>query len=185
MGTHRGNRETGRHGQGHRDGHPEDAHRRIVGPHPGPHRLGRTEDHRCERIPPGQGSADRHSCGRQHGGTRKPGETPARTAREPRRSGREESAGGHHGMREDQAGQPAGTGRRSGQGPRDAGRNIGRLRRSRRPLQSSNPLHIGSLQFGSEKRPVVRAREGTVRRICQERRPSTPCDDSQVGPGRP
>ncbi len=75
-------------------------------------------------------------------------------------SRREESAGRDHRVREDQAGQPAGAGRRGRQGPRLAGRNLRCLRSRRRPLQSSYPFHLRCIQFRSEKRQTVeRAKE--------------------------
>jgi hypothetical protein len=41
LAAHRGGRGGRRHGQGHRRGHPQAAHRGGRGPHPGPHRLRR------------------------------------------------------------------------------------------------------------------------------------------------
>ena len=102
-----------------------------------------------------------------------------------RRSRREEGAGGHHRVREDQAGQPARAGRRGGEGPRHAGRNLRCLRGRRRPLQSCYPFHFRCLFVRSEKRQIVRARQGAVRRIRQERGPSAAYHDRQNGSGRP
>ena len=69
----------------------------------------------------------------------------------------QEGAGGDHRVREDQAGQPAGAGRRGRQGARFAGRDLRCLRGRRRPLQSSYSFDFRCLQFRSEKRQTVRA----------------------------
>ena len=53
-------------------------------------------------------------------------------------------------MREDQAGQPARAGRRGGEGPCHAGRNLRCLRGRRRPLQSCYPFHFRCLFVRSE-----------------------------------
>ena len=163
MGAHSGGREAGRYGQGDRDRYSEDAHRGGVGPQAGAHRLGRREDHRRQRVPPGQGGADRHPRGGQHRRARKPDQASEGAARFARRGCREEGAGGHHRVREDQAGQPAGTGRRGRQGARLAGRDLGCLRGRRRPLQGSYSFYFRCLQFGSEKRYAIREGEGAVR----------------------
>ena len=82
---------------------------------------GEREDHRRERIPSGKGGPDRHPRSGQHRRAREPDQASEGAARQPRRSSRAEGAGRHHRVREDQAGQPAGTGRRGRQGPRIAG----------------------------------------------------------------
>ena len=134
MGAHRRDREAGRHGQGDRNRHSEDAHRGGIGPQAGPYRLRRREDHRRERIPSGERSADRHPRGGQHGRARKPDQASEGAARQPRRGCRAEGAGCDHRMREDQEGQSAGAGRRSRQGACVAGRDFRCLRGGRRPL---------------------------------------------------
>ena len=171
LGAYSGGREAGRYGQGHRDRHSEDAYRGGSGPQAGPHRLRHREDHRRERIPSGKRGSDRHPRSGQHRRTREPDQASEGVARQPRRSRREEGAGRDHRVREDQAGQPAGAGRRGRQGPRFAGRDLRCLRSRRRPLQSSYPFHLRCIQFRSEKRQTVRARQGVVRRVRQERGP--------------
>ena len=104
MGAHSGGREAGRYGQGDRDRYSEDAHRGGVGPQAGAHRLGRREDHRRQRVPPGQGGADRHPRGGQYRRAREPDQAFEGAARFARRGCRTEGAGGHHRVRQDQAG---------------------------------------------------------------------------------
>ena len=162
MGAHSGGREAGRYGQGDRDRYSEDAHRGGVGPQAGAHRLGRREDHRRQRVPPGQGGADRHPRGGQYRRARKPDQAFEGAARFARRGCRTKGAGGHHRVRQDQAGQSAGTGRRGREGACHAGRDIGCLRGRRRSIQGSYSFDFRCLQFGSEKRYAIRE----ARRSC-------------------
>ena len=91
------------------------------GPQAGTHRLRRGEDHRHQRIPPGERGPDRHPGRRQHRRAREPDQASAGAARFARRGRREEGPRSDHRVREDQAGQPAGAGCRGRQGTRFAG----------------------------------------------------------------
>ena len=145
MGAYPGGRETGRYGQGYRDRDSEDAHRGGFGPQAGAYRLRRGEDHRHQRIPPGERGSDRHPGRGQHRRARKPDQASEGAARFARRGCREEGPRSDHRVREDQAGQLAGAGRRSRQGTRFAGRDFRRLRGCRRPLQSRHSFNIRSI----------------------------------------
>jgi methylmalonyl-CoA mutase len=66
LGADRRSGSPGRHGKSHRDRPAKDEDRRGLCPQAGPHRLAQGHDCRGEQIPPGKGSPDRNTGGRQY-----------------------------------------------------------------------------------------------------------------------
>ena len=78
LAPHPGDRVARRHGQGHRDGHPEDAHRRGRRAPAGPHRLWPRDHRRREQVPTRARTAVGGARGGQPGRAREPAETAGR-----------------------------------------------------------------------------------------------------------
>ena len=106
LGAHPGGRAGRRHGQGHRAGHPQDAHRGGGRPHPGPDRLGRAGGDRRQHLPARRRGQARRAPGRQRRRLPPAGRQARAAARRARRRRRTALAG-----RADRVGRGAGRAR--------------------------------------------------------------------------